>query len=339
MGLRGLFVLATFSATLVIGLSVGPSARAGLVPMAVITQLILPNVIEIEISGQPEPRRGDLWVLSSSEDARDVLGLFELMDAQPAPGRWSAKLLRSARNRIIRVGDPLRPLDLSGQTQDYPGRTDLLVHDRRRAQAALFRPLFLQGTAVGETAQTLEEDEMLISIFGQFSYGVYERWTVGTLVPGLFLSSPNGSVKYRFIDTQDDTVSTALNVTKLRDSHTTGVNLSFYWDSITSPKMVSHTLVTFALGTIEQAEDTVAIKAAGTSSLQTGYEWIREDWNRVLFGPNYNFETRTLGGYLSMQWIWTRFHLQATVFSTNVREPKWDPKSGYGALIEGYWRL
>lgn len=328
---RGLFFFGTliFLAT----------AKAAASPLAHITEIVLPDVVEIEMTGEPEPRKGDLWVLSSSADARDVLGLFELAEIRPSTGRWTAHLLRSSRNRLVRVGDPLRPLRLHGDTEDYPGRTDLLVHDRERAKSARFRPLFMQGAGIGETAQTLEDDEILISIFGQLNYGLAERWTVGTLAPGFFFNTPNGSLKYRLINTQDDTVSTALNVTKIADSRTTGVNLSFYWDSITSPKMISHTLISFALATIEEAEDTVAVKAAGTSSLQTGYEWIREDWNRILFGPSYNFETKTLGGYVSSQWIWDRFHLETSLFSVNVRNPRFDPKDGYLFLIEAYWRF
>jgi hypothetical protein len=112
-----------------------------------------------------------------------------------------------------------------------------------------------------------------------------------------------------------------------------------YWDSISSESVISHTLFTVAAMSFENADDITAIKSLGTSSLQTGYEFILGSWNRVLLGPSYNFETKALGGYLTYLKIWDRFHFSLSVNSTNVSSFKFSPVDGYYFLFDMYWRF
>lgn len=290
----------------------------------------------------PTPLSGQVFALRSKSAEPSIIGFAEVLEVRPpVNGRYQvrARVLRLSQKFLVQSGDQLIQLDLRTSQPIYRGHTEMLVRDRWKDVSARFRPLYIQGFSIGETAALLGKDEVLVSMYGHVSYGLFERVSVGTFLPGYFLKSPNGNLKTRLYANDSDTVSMGLSFTKTKDSDLTAVNLTLYWDSVTSDHMISHTLATFAVATLQNVEDTVAIKTAGTSSLQTGYELLLNNWDRVLFGPSYNFETKSIGGYLAYKRIWDRFHLSGSLSTVDVRELKLDPRTGYVALVEGYWRF
>lgn len=291
------------------------------------------------------PLNSLLGIVSASAD-NQVIGFAEIANVTVVRTGltgpqvdWKVKILRVYPGYLVTPGDRLIVLDLKSRNDVFRGETSLMMRERRPGVSARYRPLVIQGFSIGETAQMLWKNESLVGVFGHFAYGVTDWLSLSTLVPADLLQSPNGQIKARFWNDEYETVTLGLSGTKLRDDPTTAINITLYWDSITSGKMVVHTLATFAAATIERAEDTVAIRTAGTSSLQTGYEFILQDWNRILFGPNYNFETKAIGGYVSYKMIWDRFHLATSLSTVNVRELQLNPKTGYFGLVEAYWRF
>lgn len=283
-------------------------------------------------------KAGDVLAIRSKTASSEFIGFVEVQgDLQEGAG--VARILHVSRRDLVLPGDNLVALDLTTNQPLYKGGTGLLVRDPGVSTSARYRPLVVQGLSIGETAANLARHEFLISLFGHVSYGVTDRLMIGTLAPGYLFQSPNAQLKIRAFGDEADTVALGVSAVKLPTSSATAVNLTVYWDSITSDKMITHTLATFAVATIDRVEDTVAIKTAGTSSLQTGYEMILSDWNRLLFGPNYNFETKTIGGYLAYKTIWDHFHLSTSLSTVDIRELKIDPKTGYVFLLEAYWRF
>jgi len=255
-----------------------------------------------------------------------IIGFVEVVSSRyRADGKVEivAKVLRLSRFHMVRARDTLIELDLSGPHPLYNGHTELLVRDQGKHVSSRYRPLFTQGFSIGETAQTLAAREIFVEIYGNMAYGLTPWWSVSSFLPGFLLDSPNGSMKFRMLDSTNDTLSMGVSLTKIRDSSSTAMNLTVFWDSITSDHMISHTLATFAVATLQNVEDTVAIKTAGTSSLQTGYEAILDNWDRVLFGPNYNFETKTIGGYVVYKRIWDHFHLPGPCRRWIYGSPNW----------------
>lgn len=298
------------------------------------------TVLVAETSGPP-PLPGQMLALRSKSAAMEFIGFVEILSVDPHDAnkkRVRARILRVSPHHLVRPGDTLVQLDLRTAQPLYRGHTELLVRHPKKDVSARYLPLFTQGFSIGETASTLGRDEFMLGLWGQVSYGLTDRVSVGTFAPGLLLSSPNGNMKYRVFMNDTETVSVGLTATKLRETSSTALNLNVFWDSTTSASMTSHTLITFAVATFEEIENTVAIKTAGTSSLQTGYEILLENWDRVLFGPSYNFETKTIGGYVAYKRIWDKLHLSLSVSTVDVRELKYSPKTGYVGLIEAYWR-
>lgn len=285
---------------------------------------------------------GDVVALESQTPSVGIIGFVEVIgveNKQDGTYEVTCELLRQSRMNFIQVGDQLVHLDLSSGNEKYKGTTDLIIKESDRSISAKYRPLFTQGVSVGETAETLWEDEYLITWYGQVNYGL-KRWlTVNTVVPADFLGALNAGVKVQFFRSYSNVLSSSLNYTKIPNQTRSTLNLNLHWDSVSSESVISHTLLSLALFSFEDAEETTAIKSLGTSSLQTGYEFILDDWDRVLVGPSYNFEKKAVGGYLSYLKIWDKFHLSFSLNATDVATMKFSPVDGYYLLFDAYWRF
>ncbi len=249
------------------------------------------------------------------------------------------RLLRQSRRYLIMKGDSIQRLDLSVGNPDYLGSTDLIVKSSDLNISSKYRPLFYQGPTIGETAQTLYKDEFLFNYFGSAFYGVYDWLTVGTNAPANLFVGPNINFYAKFYDTESTTLTTGLSFQQLNKEDQSVLNLNFYWDSTSSDSLISHTQLSLGLIRWDRAAESSAVKTLTSSSFQTGYELITDDWDRILIGPSYNFEKKTLGGFLSYIWIFDRLHCQLSINSTDVAKFKLDVKDGYYGFFDVYWRF
>ncbi len=239
----------------------------------------------------------------------------------------------------VRVGDKVVSLDLSSSQMDYGGGTDrLVVKSSSEKISSRYKPIVTQGLSIGDTAETLWKDEYLFTYYGQLSYGVNDFLSMGTVLPLNITGSPNASLKLRMYRSATNVISTGLTYTNIPNSSASSFNINFMWDSIANNDLITHNFITLAVVSFDNAEDVSAIKSLGTSSLQTGYEFIMNDWSRFLVGPNFNFEKKSVGGYFSYLKILDRIHLQFSINSTNIRSFKLSPTDGYYAFFDVYWR-
>ncbi|WP_415061986.1 hypothetical protein [Bdellovibrio sp.] len=285
---------------------------------------------------------GEVISLESQTPGAGIIGFLEVTgieNKQDGTYELTCQLLRQSRLSFIQVGDQLMHLDLSSTNERYKGTTDLIVKESNKDISAKYKPLFTQGVAVGETAQTLWEDEYLVTWFGQVNYGLKSWLTVNTVVPADFLGAMNAGAKALIYESYSNIFAMGLNFAKIPNQTRSTLNLNIHWDSISSESVVSHTLLSMALFSFEDAEDTTAIKSLGTSSFQTGYEFILDNWDRVLLGPSYNFEKKAVGGYLTYLKIWDKFHLSFSLNATDVASLKFSPVDGYYLLFDAYWRF
>lgn len=242
------------------------------------------------------------------------------------------------KTQIVQIGDQIARVDLSTTEENYKANTSLLIKKSTQSISSKYKPLVTQGLLIGETAETLWQDEFFVNYLGQVQYGIYSWMSVGTIVPANAVGAPNGQFKFRLYDSQVAVVSMGLNYTKIPNSDESTANITFMWDSISNQSLISHNYITLAVVSFKNAQDSAALKTIGTSSVQTGYEYLFDNWNRILFGPNYNFENRKVGGYISFIKIWDRFHLQASLNATNIESFKISAKDGYYPFVDMYWR-
>lgn len=252
---------------------------------------------------------------------------------------FRAKLLRGSARYMIRPGDILFHADLAKNNESYGAKIELIdPEDSGGLVSSRYRSLYTQGFSIGEAAQTLKKDEFLIAWYGLFAYGATDWLSVSSYLPLNALGAPNAQLKFRFYNSTENKLATGLNFSRIPGSKESVFNLSLMWDSFSSSSIVSHSFLTVAALTYDNSKETTAIKSFGSSAIQSGYEFLLPNWSRVLLGPNYNFETKALGGYISYLKIWEHFHFQLSLASNNLAATKLDVKEGYFGFIDGYWR-
>lgn len=285
---------------------------------------------------------GEVVFLESQSLGVGVIAFVEIktiLGRQDGSYEIVAELLRQSRANLVQVGDKLLHIDLSSDNPKYKGSTDLMVRHRSPLVSAKYKPLINEGISVGETAQTLWQGEYLVTWYGQVDYGFRDWLTVEAILPAYLVGAYNASAKFRVYSSDSTVISMGPNFARIPNEDKSTLNLNFYWDSISSESTLSHTFFTLALFSFEDAQDTTAIKSLGTSSFQTGYEFIMPNWDRVLLGPTYNFEKKAVGGYLTYMKIWDRFHAAVSINSTNVSSMKLSPVDGYYFTADAYWRF
>lgn len=305
-------------------------------------QVLLDNKTLKAVSHARDWYIGEVLAIESQTPSVGIIGFIEVTgvdNRQDGTYELTCKLLRQSRMNFIQVGDQLMHLDLSSENERYVGSTDLVVTEAGKNISSKYKPLFTQGLSAGETARTLWEDEFLITWYGQVNYGVKEWLTVNTVVPADFLGAPNAAIKGQVYSSYSNIVSLGLSYTKIPNETASTLNLNIYWDAVSSESLISHTFLSIAMFSFEDAENATAIKSLGSSSFQTGYELIMDNWDRILLGPSYNFEKKTLGGYLTYVKIWDKFHLSFSLNATNVSTLKFSPVDGYYLLFDAYWRF
>jgi len=285
---------------------------------------------------------GEILPIISQNSKIGVFAFVEIQNIKTlGTGRYELKLklLRQSRKYIIQKGDIIKKLDLSSSHDDFIGTTDLLVKGSERNISSKYRPLVYQGLSIGDTAQVLFKDEFLVNYLGNLAYGAADWLTLGTFVPVNLIGRPNANFKARFWDTESTTLSTGLSFVRLVSEKQANLNLNFYWDAISSDSLISHTFLSLSLIRWEGTAEASAIKALTSSTFQTGYELITSNWDRVLIGPSYNFQNKSLGGYISYIWIYDRFHAQFSINSTDITHFRLDPTDGYYGFFDFYWRF
>lgn len=285
---------------------------------------------------------GEMLVVVSKNPKLGVIAFVEVDGIVAYPDEtYEVKLSlhRQSRKYFIQAGDFVRRLDLSSDSQEYVGTTDLLIKNTTQNISSRYRPLVYQGFVIGDTAQTLYEKEFLINYFGNLYYGYTDWLTIGTLAPVNVLGRPNANFRARIYDSETTTLAVGASFVRLNKENEASMNLNFYWDSTSSDALISHTFVGLGLVNWSGSAEAAALKYLTSSSFQTGYEVILDDWDRFLIGPSYNFEKKALGGYLSYVWVLDRFHAQISINATDITHLRLDPTDGYYGFFDMYWRF
>lgn len=296
----------------------------------------------IAVSDQGDWNIGEILAIVSQNSRAGVVGFVEveaLRQREDGKNEIKLTLQRQSRTYFMQVGDFLRRLDLSTDNEDYFGTTELLIHDSAMNISSKYRPLVYQGFVIGDTAQTLYEKEFLINYFGNVYYGATSNLTIGTLAPVNVLGQPNANFRYKFYDSETTTISSGLSFTRIIKDNQASLNLNFYWDNTSTGALISHTYLGLGIVRWDQASDAAALKYLTSSSFQTGYEVLLNDWDRFLIGPSYNFEKKALGGYLSYIFIRDRFHLQVSINATDITHLRLAPTDGYYPFFDIFWRF
>lgn len=294
------------------------------------------------LSAYSEFRLGEILVVQSHDPGQDIIGFVQVESMMTqGDGQYILKvrLVRHSKFAMIQLGDVLYRMDVGTFHEEYKGTTELIMRNEDPESSSSYKSLVFMGLSSGETAQTLRKHEFLVNIVGYMDYGVTSRWTIGSLLPANIFSTPNLHGKYKAYESDSNIASFGLSFFQSPETSTGVINANLYWDSVSSESVISHTNLSLALATFDKAKNFTALKGAGTSSLQSGYEFVMDDWNRVLLGPSYNFENKTVGGYISYMWIWDHFHALIGLSTTDISNAVYNVQDGYYVNFDMYWRF
>lgn len=276
----------------------------------------------------------DLVSLKNSKN--EIVGLFKPDSLQLE----KLNLVYLYSNRLPQPEDTLELTQLDGSDDTLYGTTRIWkFKEYKKTILGRYKTLFTQGSIIGDTAQTLLKNEYLINTFGGIHYGLNDFVTLGTNVPIFAIGSPNARLKAKAYHGEYQTWSVGVSLAQERSSDEKLMNVDIIWDSVLSDTLVAHSILSAAVISFDEAKDVAALKSYGSSSIQSGYEFIMKDWGRILAGPSYNIEQKAIGGYFSYVKIFDQFHIQFSLTTNNVRELKFSTQEGYLVFAEAYWRF
>jgi hypothetical protein len=199
------------------------------------------------------------------------------------------------------------------------GRVELLQagNPKRKEISARYRRLFYTNSSnMFQSAETLDRGEHVVSILGDYSYGITNRLTVGTIMLGNALLAFNLRAKYKFYDSEVFTISSGAHYLKFRD--TSATSLTFYLDSPANPRLISHFGVSLSYIKGDKLGDKTIGLVKVVSSIEASSEYVLNGWNRILIGPKYLLESQKVGGFVNYVFLWDHLHLTIGVSSKNI---------------------
>lgn len=265
----------------------------------------------------------------------EIVGIFE----PDTSNLRQLNLVYLLGKRLIQNSDTLVVLKLDAEQEGLRGTTRLWKYKEfKKSISSQFKPLLTQGSIIGDTAQTLLKGESFFSTVGSYAYGINNSFSVSTNLPGNAIGSPNLKIKARAFHGDFQTWSFGINMAQDRSSDEKLMNIDIMWDSVLSDTLIAHSIVSAAVISFDDAREVAALKSYGSSSIQSGYEYIMRGWGRLLAGPSYNIEQKAIGGYFSYVKIFDNTHVQLSLTSNNIRKLNFSAEEGYLAFIEAYWR-
>lgn len=306
-------------------------------PRAYLTEIVDHRLLIAEAE-TPLFQVGDnLPVYSATGGGQPVAFVQVIKIEGEIPQRLFCQLLEHSRWSLVRPGDYLQKIDLSKVSESYLGGTELLVRSSSRKISTRYKPLVYQGLSIGETAEVLMPDENLITFLGYYSYGFKNGWMATTIVPGYFFGLYNLNIKKQFLNSENHVLSWQLKNYFNQNTQSTRNAFEFYWDSINAGNQIAHTVLTVNLAPFGIRKDEL-LNIITSTSLQSEYEFILDNWDRVLVGPKYNFDLKAVGGHLSYLAIWDSFNLSLTLSTVDFSSIKFDPEKGYLFSFDLFWR-
>jgi hypothetical protein len=275
-------------------------------------------------------------LLGLSYDYKKITALFEPLDNEES----TLKLIYLSSDRIPRLEDKIKIVNLQdGKADQIAGSTLLWRQNRfRRNQAQKYLPLFSQGSLIGDTAHSLLKSELHFNTLGSLSFGLTDWLTTSVNLPATALGSPNLRFKSNFYNKGAQSWAFATSVAQERKSDQRLVNIDLIWDSVLTESLIAHSMLSIAVISFDEASGVAAIRSYGSSTIQTGYEILMNDWNRILVGPTFNVDTQAVGGYLSYLSFYKNLLIQFSITSNNLRVPKFSSEEGYLPYLEFAWR-
>ena len=276
---------------------------------------------------------GDLFAIQSQDTGR-TLGYARAIEVKIQERKVVALIRSHSNSSLIRMKDSAFKLKLEeadvAREVLKEARIDLVISGDKRVSSK-FKPQVYLGPLVGQTAATLERDEWFIGP-SLLAYGITENWQIASSPLLYALNEPNFQGKYQLFENDDYRVSASMEVRRNLDSKLNIASGSFYWDTYSNSKFLTYHQLRFT------SEGSTLTDQQFTTDFSVNYGYITNRWNRIIFGPNLNFQRKTLGGLASFQWVWDQFTSSLSIYSTDFTNFRYN-HDGYLLYLDFWWRI
>lgn len=276
-------------------------------------------------------------ILSQRTRALLAMGSVKRLHRDQFPETASVTVKEVIGSQLILPGDGVEELSVETLNRyQVPGHISLLLAQEEKIPAK-YKELAYLGV-FNSDGHTLAAKEWLISL-PQVQYGLNDQWTM-KILNGLYLDGfANVGAKLRVMRNQWGHLTMNGLVSRQIDREDWVFLGGLVLTLPTNEKFQSHLVINARLEGIEEENPEVEkLNLFPPSDIRTIYEYLTDDWNRVLFGPLFNFDTQTVGGTMSYMWIWDEFHVNLGLATKDVSRAKFDSQ-GYYLLFDFFWRF
>jgi len=276
-------------------------------------------------------------IISRSQGSLVAIGMVKRLQQDQFPETATVEVEEIIGNKLILPGDAVEHLTVETLEKHHVTGHISLMLGQERSIPAKYKDLAYMGV-FNSDGHTLADKEWLVSI-PQVQYGISDTFTVKVLT-GLYLDGfANIGAKARVMRNHwgQLTLNALTSRQVNRDDWVFQSGLVLTLPS--NGRFQSHLVINARIEGIEEDNPEVdKLNLFPESDIRTIYEYVTDDWDRLLFGPLFNFQTQSVGGTISHMWIWDTFHLNLGIATKDVSELKFD-KDGYYVLFDFFWRF
>ncbi len=276
-------------------------------------------------------------ILSRTQGSLIAIGKVKKLQLEQYPEMAVVEIEEIIGNKLVLPSDAVERLTVEVLEKHHIMGHISLMLGQERTIPARYKDLAYMGV-FNSDGHTLADKEWLVSI-PQVQYGLTDSFTVKVLT-GLYLDGfANIGAKARVMRNHwgQLTLNALTSRQVNRDDWVFQTGLVLTLPS--NGRFQSHLVINARIEGIEEDNPEVdKLNLFPESDIRTIYEYVTDDWDRLLFGPSFNFQNQSVGGTISHMWIWDTFHLNLGIATKDVSELKFD-KDGYYILLDFFWRF
>lgn len=296
------------------------------------------NAVLVKLDPEHGFKKGErVVILSRTQGSLVAIGKVKKLQLDQYPEMAVVEIEEIIGNKLVLPSDAVERLTVEVLEKHHVMGHISLMLGQERTIPARYKDLAYLGV-FNSDGHTLSDKEWLVSI-PQVQYGLTDSFTVKVLT-GLYLDGfANIGAKARVMRNHwgQLTLNALTSRQVNRDDWVFQTGLVLTLPS--NGRFQSHLVINARIEGIEEDNPEVdKLNLFPESDIRTIYEYVTDDWDRLLFGPSFNFENQSVGGTISHMWIWDTFHLNLGIATKDVSELKFD-KDGYYVLFDFFWRF
>ncbi|MFZ4714567.1 MAG: hypothetical protein ACOYL6_12670 [Bacteriovoracaceae bacterium] len=281
---------------------------------------------------------GSIFAIYSQSD--NLVIAFATVHKKSSENWVLCTIVMEKKDYILREGSKARLVHFDEKKNlEFNGSYHLLQAHDRNAQNR-YRPLTYLGYWSGQTASNLTKNEWLLGPT-IMSYGIHERFQLSTTPFLNLVDIYNFGTKFILKSEDSYTFSSGIDFSHYAQYDQDPLDFSFMFDTFGSSRIISYTKLTFR----DQRPTTDSYFYAGTqqnrngytTELQNYYGLMLDNWNRILFGPKYNFDEKILGGNISYAFLGKHTTFILGGMTEDFSKPHLG-SNGYRLIFDFYWR-